>query len=222
LTVPSFPTISVQMRRRSLAAVLAALLIVCAAPSAGWADGDPASDVLLGENVFYPYQPIVSATLMRELNGATAEAAKAGAPVKVALIASPIDLGVIPSLFGKPQEYADYLDEEISFTGPAPLLVVMADGYGTKSLKPAATAAIAHLALPDGKTSDDLATAALTAVDKIAAAEGHPISSSGSAAAGASSGSSSTAIIVILLVAAALATAGAIAVITLRRRRSPA
>jgi hypothetical protein len=215
-------TISVNMLRRVVAAALAALLLSCLLPALAGADGDPASDVLLGQNVFYPYEPATSAALQRELNGATAAAAKAGAPVKVALIASPIDLGVIPSLFAKPQTYADYLDEEISFTGPAPLLVVMADGYGTRSLKPAGTAAVAHLPLPAGKTSDDLAQAALTAVDKIAAAEGHPIAGTSAASSGStSSGSSNTAAIAILLVVAALAAAGAVVVITLRRRRSP-
>ena len=69
---------------------------------AALADGDPASDTLLGENVFYPYSPTVPATVQKSLNSETAVAAKAGFPIKVALIASPIDLGVIPSLFGKP------------------------------------------------------------------------------------------------------------------------
>ena len=64
------------------------------------------------------------------LNAETAAAKRAGFPIKVALIASPVDLGVIPDLFGKPQQYADFLDQEISFQGKQPLLVVMAAGYG--------------------------------------------------------------------------------------------
>ena len=46
----------------------------------------------------------------------TAKAKAEGFPVKVALIAAPTDLGVIPDLFGKPQPYAQFLDQEISFT----------------------------------------------------------------------------------------------------------
>ena len=42
----------------------------------------------------------------------------------------PVDLGVIPELFGQPQNYAKFLDKEISFQGPQPLLVVMPAGYG--------------------------------------------------------------------------------------------
>jgi hypothetical protein len=44
-----------------IAAMLAvALSLLTLAPAAALADGDPASDVLLGENVFYPYQPAVT------------------------------------------------------------------------------------------------------------------------------------------------------------------
>ena len=81
--------------------------------------GDPASNVLLGESVFYPYQPATSRPLRASLNSATAAAAKEHFPLKVALIGSRIDLGIIPQLFGKPQAYARYLDVEISFDATA-------------------------------------------------------------------------------------------------------
>ena len=90
------------------AATLSALAALrCCGPRAARADGDPASDVLLGENVFYPYAPPVSPALQKTLNAETAAAKAAGFPLKVALIAAPVDLGVIPDLFGKPQQYAD-------------------------------------------------------------------------------------------------------------------
>ena len=145
------------------------------APAAARADGDPASDTLLGENVFYPYEPPVAASAQRTLNAETAAAKKAGFPLKVALIAAPTDLGVIPDLFGKPQQYADFLDQEISFQGKQPLLVVMAAGYGLQGLSELATNAGRGLRPPAGKTSTDLATAAITAVQKLAAASGHPL-----------------------------------------------
>jgi len=138
------------MCRRStvggLAATLASLLLIFGwlLPAGAIADGDPASDVLLGENVFYPYRPVVSGSLQRTLNTEAAAAAKAHFPIKVALIASPVDLGVIPDLFGKPQKYADFLDQEISFQVKQPLLVVMASGYGVQGLSPSATAAVAR------------------------------------------------------------------------------
>jgi hypothetical protein len=202
-----------------LAVVLAVLLVL--PPVAALADGDPASDVLLGENVFYPYQPATSKSLMASLNNATAAAAKEHFPLKIALIASPIDLGIIPQLLGKPQAYAKYLDYEISFTSKQPLLVVMKDGYGIEGLPAAATAAAAKLAPPAGGTPDDLAQAALTAAGKLASAAGHPIagvSASGSSSTGGGGGGGGTAVLLIVLIVAAIGTAGALIVV--RRRPS--
>ena len=99
--------------------------------------------MLLGLNVFYPFEPPVRRSVQRTLNAETAAAKRAGFPIKVALIASPLDLGVIPSLFGKPQQYADFLDQEISFLGKQPLLVVMSDGYGTQGFGGPAKLAVA-------------------------------------------------------------------------------
>jgi hypothetical protein len=200
----------------ALAATLCALLV----PAAALADGDPASDTLLGENVFYPYAPPVTGAVQRTLNSETAAAKRNRFPIKVALIAAPTDLGVIPSLFGRPQRYADFLDQEISFVGKQQLLVVMADGYGAEGLTGPAKLAVSALKPPAGKTSTDLAQAAITAVARISAAAGHPItgvkglrgSSSGS------SGGSSTTPILIGLIVAALAVAGTL---LLLRRRQP-
>src|SRR5581483_8811155 len=108
--------------RRLLALICCALLL---APALALADGDPASDVLLGQNVYYPYSPPVTGSIQRALNNLTARARVSGFPVKVALVQSPVDLGVIPDLFGKPQKYADFLDQEISFQSTQVLLIVM-------------------------------------------------------------------------------------------------
>jgi hypothetical protein len=157
-------------------AVLGAFALVPAPP--GYADGDPASDVLIGENVFYPYSPAVSTSLQRTLDAETATAGRAHFPIKVALIHAPTDLGAIPILFGNPKAYADFLDQEISFASMKQLLlVVMPSGYGVQGLGLAATHAAASLRLPGGATSDDLARAAIVAVRKLAAAAGHPIGS---------------------------------------------
>jgi hypothetical protein len=200
-------------------AVLAALLLLAAAPTpSARADGDPASDVLLGENVFYPYTPPVTPALQKTLNAATAAAKAGGFPLKVALIASPVDLGVIPDLFGKPQRYATFLDQEISFRGKQPLLVVMPTGYGVEGLNAKATAAVASLPKPAGKTSNDLAQAAVTAVAKLADAGGHPLKGVSGVPGSSDSGGNSSTVIVIVLAVAALLVAAALAVITLRRR----
>lgn len=203
---------------RRIASLLAALLLVTVlAPGAAWADGDPASDVLLGENVFYPYSPAVPISAQTALNAEAAAAKRAGFPLKVALIAAPIDLGVIPELFGKPQAYASFLDKEISFQGPQALLVVMATGYGVQGLPPAATQAAKALPPPAGRTGTDLAHAAVTAVAKLAAADGHPISTPARSSSG---GSSSTTTLLIALVAAAVLVSAAL--VFLRRRQATA
>jgi hypothetical protein len=203
----------------ALTSVLAPILVAFSllAPVA-LGDGDPASDVLLGQNVFYSYSPTAKA-LQTSLNTATAAASRARFPIKVALIESGIDLGVIPELFGKPQQYAHFLDQEISFQGKQLLLVVMKTGYGVEGLSAPATAAAAKLPLPTGGTSDDLAKAALTAVVKLAAAAGHPLSGvRGSPTSTGGGGGSTKTLIVIVLVLAAVATAGALLVV--RRRET--
>ncbi len=203
-----------------LAATALTALSAALAPAPAHADGDPASDVLLGEDVFYPYSPQVTASIQHTLNAETAAARKAHAPIKVALIASPVDLGVIPSLFDKPQQYADFLDQEISFQTKQPLLVVMPSGYGVRGLPAKAVSAVAALPKPAGKQSDDLAHAAVVAVAKLAAAQGHPITGVPGVPGGASSGGGSGSTILIILIAAAFLTATALGVLTLRRRKA--
>ena len=177
------------MSTRALLSLLAAVVVALSLAPAALADGDPASDVLLGENVFYPYSPQVSPSLQRTLNAETVAAKKAGFPLKVAMIAAPVDLGVIPDLFGKPQKYADFLDQEISFQTKQPLLVVMAAGYGVQGVDAKTKAAAAALAKPASTKSNDLARAAILAVPKLAAAAGHPLKGSGGGSGSGGNGS---------------------------------
>jgi len=67
----------------ALVLALAALAMVAPTPPRAQADGDPASDVLLGENVFYPYSPAVSGALQKVLNAETQAATRSGFPLKV-------------------------------------------------------------------------------------------------------------------------------------------
>jgi hypothetical protein len=196
--------------------VVALVVALVVAPSVARADGDPASDVLLGESVFYPYSPPTSPAIQKQLNAATAAAKRAGFPVKVALIGAPVDLGVIPSLFGKPQKYADFLDQEISFATKQPLLVVMAAGYGVEGMNAKARAAVSSLTKPAGTQSNQLAQAATAAVGKLAAASGHPLQGS---AGGSDGGGTSKAVLVAILAAIAIAAAGSL--IFVRRRYAP-
>src|SRR5207302_10491532 len=100
-------------RRRSRARMRVAVAIVLAmavAPVA-LADGDPASDYLISQQVFLPFSAKVSATKARELTALAGDSKRKGFPLKVAVIGAPYDLGSVPSLFGKPRQYAKFLGQ---------------------------------------------------------------------------------------------------------------
>ncbi len=197
-------------------AVAAAILALTLAAAPAQADGDPASDVLLREKVFYPYSPPVSASLQKALDAETAAASHAHFPIKVALIQSPLDLGAVPSLFDRPQRYADFLEQEISFQTKQPLLVVMPNGYGVQGLG-AVTAAAASLARPTGSQSDDLARAAIAAVEALAAAAGDRIETS-EYSSEADNGHNSATLVLVALAFAAIAAPAAIIALRMRGR----
>jgi hypothetical protein len=196
--------------------VLALAFPLLAAPRAA-ADADPASDILLGSQVFYPYQPQVSAALQRSLTSKLSGLKANGLNLKVAIIQSPVDLGALPNIFGKPRQYAEFLDREISFKTPQPLLVVMPNGFGIVHAGPVGS--LDGLKVDASQKSNGLASAAIRAVERIAKANGKSTSGgSAPAAAGSSGGGTSPLItfgipIVVILLAAAAAVA-------LRRRAS--
>jgi len=165
---------AVPVARRSL--VVAAIALACLAGTApkARADADPASDTLLIQDVFFPYQPIVSSGLTSALNQVVAEAKAAGFPIKVALIASPNDLGGLPNFYGQPQRYAQFLDREISYNAPVRLLVVMQQGFGIAGVgQPGELNPL--LPVNPNPGSDGLAKAAIAAVEKLASDAGHPL-----------------------------------------------
>jgi hypothetical protein len=210
---------------RRVASVLCTLLLgatlLAIVPAGSRADGDPASDVLVGQNVFYPLEAVPS-FLRHRLNSVVARAHRAGLPIKVALIDRPTDLGVYPSLYGKPQTYASaVLEKEISFRGPQPLLIVMSDGYGVAGLNAPAVNAAASLPRPSGPRGHNLAElvqAAALAVPKLAAADGHPLDGARrTAPAGDSGGGLRRGALLAILVLAAVLVAGALVLLRLRQ-----
>ena len=198
------------MAKRPLRTLGLAIAVALLLPAAALADADPASDVLLAQSVFYPYDPAVSANLQSALNATTAAARRARFPIKIALIAAPQDLGAILDLFNKPQTYADFLYRELGAFASEhpPLLIVMPDGYGVQGMSSAARAAAASVPKPVGNSSDDLARAAITAVGKLAAAAGHPIKIEGVPQATSTSGghvSTVVTVVIFTLIAVAIA-----------------
>jgi hypothetical protein len=97
------------------AAAVAVAVAVSAVASVALADGDPASDFLLAQPTFVPFDANVSKARADELTAIVAEAKKRGYTIRVALIAKPFDLGAVPSLYGKPKTYARFLGQELFF-----------------------------------------------------------------------------------------------------------
>ena len=157
-------------------------------PAAARADGDPASDVLLVNNVFLPYSSPVAPSLAALLTRTVRSAHAAGFPIKVALIGTPQDLGAVPRLFGTPQRYAQFLDLEISYNSQAKLLVVMPQGFGTVGVGPPGTLSALHV--DAAQRADGLARAAIEAVAALARREGYSIPTP--ALPGADTGSETT------------------------------
>lgn len=175
-------------------AVLAAGLLALAVlpglvvPGLARGDGDPASDVLATQRLFVPADAGLTAAQQLQLAALVGEAARAGYPLRVAIIASGTDLGSVSALWRQPQNYAVFLGEELSLIARGPLLVVMPDGYGASvagASDPAGLAALAAAPAP-GRA---LGAAALDGVARLAAAAGHPLSVPRASAPAARSGS---------------------------------
>jgi hypothetical protein len=162
--------------RRALTVLLLAGLVAAGSilsPARAGADADPASDTLLVAPVFYPYQPPTSPALQKALEGALAQLKARGLDLKVAIIDDPTDLGAVTNMYAMPQQYADFLDMEISFNTKQPLLVVMYAGFGVANAGP--RGALSGL-LPDTKhQADGLARSAIAAVVRLANANRKPI-----------------------------------------------
>jgi hypothetical protein len=207
--------------RRSVAC-LAALVLAAVAAGQARADGDPASDVLIVDAVFLPFQAQLPKPLHTSLLRATAEAKQAGYPIRVALITTPTDLGAVPSLFEKPQTYAQFLWQELSFIYKGRVLVVMPNGlglYGGSDPTPSEEKVLKSV--PVGSGLNGMAGSALNAVVGLAGAAGHRLSVAPVTVADAKSGSGSSsgndrAIIGGAVGGALVLTA---AVVLLRRRR---
>ena len=157
----------------ALIAVVAALAAV-SVPSAR-ADGDPASDVLYFQDAYVPYPP-PSKHASSALRAALQAARSRQYVIKVAVIATRTDLGSVPSLYGKPTQYAQFLGEEIRTFYTGPLLVAMPAGFGI--WKDGADTSAEQRALSGvklhGSTVDELVLSAAVSVGRLAGATDTP------------------------------------------------
>jgi hypothetical protein len=183
--------------RRLLAWILVALLAVTAlSPGRARADVDPASDVLATQPLFLPQDGGLTLRQEAELDGLVTAARTDGYPLRVALIASPTDLGSVTELWRQPENYAHFLGQELSLVYRGTLLVVMPDGFGLYGR--AASAERAALA-GSAVTSGGLGARAITAVRHLAAAAGHPLRVSVGLPPRSSSGTDYAALVILVV-----------------------
>jgi hypothetical protein len=165
------------MRRIPLLALVLFALIAATAS----ADGDPASDYLLGTKVFIPFDLKVPKEQQAALTRTIQDANASGYTIRVAVIGSLYDMGAVTSLWRKPRPYARFLGAELQFVYKNRLLVVMPQGFGFNWPRhPTAKeyAILDTIRIPPGNAG--LVQAAQTAVQKLAAASGVTIVGHGS------------------------------------------
>lgn len=204
-----------------LLVAVAAVMVIAAGTFAGsaFADGDPASDILLGSTVFLPQDARIPPQDQAALLAITKEARTAGVPVRVAIISSKFDLGSVPELFAKQQQYAQFLAAEIAFVYKGRLVVVMPQGVGVywTAHSPDFPGSVEARSVKPGAGGAGLAAAGIAATQKLAEAAGHKLSTpSGSSATstsgGSHGGSSSTTWIVLGVGLALIAITAAISI----------
>jgi hypothetical protein len=202
-------------RRITVLAVLSLLVL----PATARANGDPASDYLLVQSIFLPFNAKVDAGARDNLANTIRAADKAKFRIKVAVIGSRYDLGTAFSLFNQAQKYAQFLGLELSFQYRDRLLVVMPNGYGFSidgKNDPAGIRVVKKLP-PPGSNATKQVEGATNAIRKLAAASGNVLPASGDGGGSATRDR-------IIIGAAAVAFAALLAAIVFWRRggRSPA
>ncbi len=198
--------------------MLAVVALLVTPPPTASADGDPASDVLLLQDVYLPYAPGVPPDLGRTITDLLKDTRKAGFPLKVAIVAAPKDLGAVPQYFGHPQSYAPFLESEIAFNKKKPLLTVMPSGYGVAGMPKGAENGLNGVAPPKSAQGEDLGRAAVGAIVKLSKAAGHPVPAPKLPKAGSGDGGGSTSPLIVFGVPVALLAIGG-ALAALRRRQ---
>jgi cytochrome oxidase Cu insertion factor (SCO1/SenC/PrrC family) len=209
----------IRVKRAAIAWMLVVALGFAGLAPVARGDGDPASDVLLTQQAFFAAQTSGNLPAQRELLSLLSAAQRAHFPIRVAIISSEYDLGSITALWHRPRVYAQFLGIELSDTHNQRLLVVMPNGFGFDwPGHPDATAykLLAHVSIGSGASG--LATAARTAVLRLARADGVRLAPAASKKAAGSGGGGAS---LWLLAAIALAAIGATGM-AVRRRRTPA
>jgi hypothetical protein len=190
---------------RSVIPIAAAVIALAAHPGSARADGDPASDVLATQTLFLPQDAGIPLAQRGQLSELLRDATRNGYQIRVALIATRSDLGSVTELWRRPQTYAEFLGQELSLVYRGPLLVVVPTGVGFWS--PGSSGAPERSVLGPVRIAsggEGLALAALSAVQHLAMAAGHPVAISSPSASVAGGRSTDTTAIVAFGIGAAL------------------
>jgi hypothetical protein len=154
-----------------LAAAL--LLVLAGAVPSARADGDPASDLLISQNLFVGFDSGISVRQQQQLADLLRSAPSSGFPIRVAIIATRNDLGAVTGLWHRPESYARFLGTELSFAYKQRLLVVMPNGFGFNWPGHSTESAYRLLAgVPISPGGYGLVQAGAAAVKQLAAAAG--------------------------------------------------
>jgi hypothetical protein len=198
--------------------LLVAVALFCVLAGTAHADGDPASDYLLGTQVFVPFDLKVPKSSQQELTSLVHDANRSGYTIRVALIGSAYDMGSVTSLWRKPKPYAKFLGTELTFVYKNRLLVVMPNGFGFNRPGHSTTNEYAALSkITIGPGAAGLLTAAEKGVQQLAAASGVTIKRTGDSSGGHSMAHDR---VKIIIAAVALLTAAIALRLLLRRKRT--
>jgi hypothetical protein len=208
------------LRRAHALALIACALATCTLASSARADGDPASDYLLAQQVFFPFDAKFPAKQQAQFAALVAAANRAGFKIRVALIGSNYDMGSVTSLYRKPRTYARFLGAEISFVYKQRLLVVMPNALGFNW--PGHSTADAYRILstiPVKQGPAGFLATAQTAVERLAAASGVKLAAPTHVTTPAAHNSHDRLIIIAAVVAALLLAVAARFALRLRSRQ---
>jgi hypothetical protein len=147
--------------------------MLVAAPLAR-ADGDPASDYLLGQPAFIPPDDGIPKAYATQLTDLLASLKARGYTIRVAVIGTRYDMGSVTIDFRKPKSYARFLGTELSFVYKGRLLVVMPNGLATSTDGKATPTdqKVVDAIPPPGTDGAKLTGAATLAVSRLAANAG--------------------------------------------------
>jgi hypothetical protein len=206
---------------RFLRLVIAVAVLAGGLAAAARADGDPASDYLLGRNVFLPPEAKFPAVEKARFAAYVDAVNKAGFKIRVALITSSYDMGSVTALYKKPRQYAKFLSIELSFVYHQRLLIVMPNGFGFHWPRHDSAAAYRLLSRVPIKSGDaGLLAAAQAAIQRLTGAGGVDVAVPRDVATPAHRNSHDRLVIIALTVGALFAVAATRYLLRPRRVRS--